>query len=798
VKVIFKVITAFSCLLAIGTSKLNAQTSIAFNSLLESFEKHTERNLHEKIFVHTDKIFYLAGERIWMKFYIVDALFHKPISVSRVIYAEILDSEGKAVSQTKISADQGSGSGSFLLPSSVSSGSYILRAYTQWMRNFNSSLFYEKRISIINTVHENAFFPDKESSLQADVQFFPEGGTLLSGVKTKMAFKVLSPDGKGSDAAGFVINQKGDTITKFSTFLFGAGSFYITPQKGDQYRAVVKFSDKIVTKMLPDAQTSGYSIALTKGDNNQLSVTINFSEELNYEEVYLLAHSRQIIRHAEVILCKKDKAIVSIDNNNLADGVTHITLFNKNKKPVCERLYFKKPVNASQFVVETDKANYKNRDRVSVIIKNVSKSNLLAAANLSMSVYLTDSLEMEPNNNIESYFLLESNLKGEIESPSFYFSGDKGVDVAADNLMLTQGWRRFKWENVLGNDQAFIEFKPEYEGILVNAKVTDLANGQPLAAMPVYLSLPGRDFKFLNSTSDKDGKVSFPIKSKYESGRIIMQTVGNNLGRHKIAIDNPFSTSLPSTSHSLNNFHPSMRNQLLTRHLGVQIENAYGVDVKKKYRYIDSTIATFYSAPAITFYLDNYTRFKTMEEVIREIVTDVRMRKRGNDFYCRVFDRTTKIFFENDPLILFDGLPIFDINVMVTADPAKVWSIDVVPYKYHIGIKTYEGVVSFRTYNGDIGGLVVDKGAFVVNFDALQQQREFYSPDYKNQLYKESRIPDFRNVLLWKPDIIINDPFNVTLDFYTSDVKGKFLINVQGVTEEGKPISILQHFIVKD
>ena len=212
--------------------------------------------LQEKLFVHTDKTFYLPGELIWFKVYAIDGLLNKPSTFSKVAYVEILGADHKPLLQTKIGLENASGNGSLQIPLSVTTGNYILRAYTQWMRNFGADHFFEQNISIVNTLKESEIDTIKKTKIY-QVQFFPEGGNLVEGLSSKIAFKITDSHGAYADAAGFIINQQKDTLLRFSTLRFGMGSFMFTPKKGEDYTAILKLKDASITAALPGAYRSG-------------------------------------------------------------------------------------------------------------------------------------------------------------------------------------------------------------------------------------------------------------------------------------------------------------------------------------------------------------------------------------------------------------------------------------------------------------------------------------------------------------------------------------------------------------
>ena len=325
------------------------------NFLQNSLENYTKNNLQEKLFIHTDKNIYVANEICWLKIYNVDAILNKPLNISKVAYIELIDNNNKAVVQEKIALHEGTGNGSILIPTAMATGNYTLRAYTNWMKNFSNSFFFEKKISIINPSlsQENNYTPIKETYT---LQVFPEGGNLVAEAASKVAFKLANQWGKGIQAKGYLMNEKGDTITQCATSSLGIGdggmgSFSFTPQPNHSYSLSLKTSDdKIITQVLPTPYEKGYALSITNSSlSDAASLNINVvGKKLDNIRVYLLVHARGLV--TSTLSAQIENGIVhfQIDKNKLSDGINILTLFNEAQQPVCERLYFNYPKNRRQ------------------------------------------------------------------------------------------------------------------------------------------------------------------------------------------------------------------------------------------------------------------------------------------------------------------------------------------------------------------------------------------------------------------------------------------------------------------
>jgi hypothetical protein len=150
-----------------------------------------------------------------------------------------------------------------------------------------------------------------------------------------------------------------------------------------------------------------------------------------------------------------------------------------------------------------------------------------------------------------------------------------------------------------------------------------------------------------------------------------------------------------------------------------------------------------------------------------------------------ILDNQKISFFETDPLLLLDGVPIFDTDKFMAYDPLKIRKLEVVTGTYFLGNMTFDGIANFITYTGDIPGFEIDPHAAVVDYEGIQLQREFYSPINESPQQKALRLPDFRSLLYWNPTIITNATTHQNLTFFTSDQAGKYLIIIQGISPDG-------------
>jgi hypothetical protein len=280
---------------------------------------------------------------------------------------------------------------------------------------------------------------------------------------------------------------------------------------------------------------------------------------------------------------------------------------------------------------------------------------------------------------------------------------------------------------------------------------------------------------------------------------IIVQTYTEDSNRYHVEVDDPFADQY--AQRPLQAFLMPLKNPVtLSEHdISVQVENIYNGNKRRLFRQQVADSGRFYYHPNEIYLLDNYTRFTTMEEVLREYVFSVNVRRRGGKFHLPVLNDADRFngLFEKEPLILLDGVPIFDIDKLMSYDPLKIRKLESVTRRYFFGDMAFEGIVNLFTYNGDLQGYELDPRATVIDYEGLQLQREFYSPVYETPQEAASHMPDFRNVLNWSPEIKSGRDGKYQAIFYSSDLPGKYMVEVQALSPTGIPGSNRIFFEVK-
>ncbi|QIL76112.1 MG2 domain-containing protein [Hymenobacter sp. HDW8] len=427
----------------------------------------------EKSYIHTDKAFYAVGETIWLKAYLVDAALHRPDTVSRVLYVDLVAPDQRVVAQRVLRLNQGTAAADFELADSLAQGMYTVRAYTNWMRNFSPDYFFSKRVPVWQAATSLGTGSAARSGAKArvrktaaapkaktDVQFFPEGGNLVAGLPTVVAFKATDEYGRGVTVSGQLTDDQGQAAGSFKSLHAGMGTVLLTPQPGRQYKAAVVLPGGARAEYpLPAVAPSGLVLKVTQtkefvyvGVQRQ---TAAGTAAAPAENVTLLAHVRGTVAYAaKGQLTGSEGYAARIPKAKFPTGVAHFTLFDGQGVAQGERLAFIDAQPSLQVRITPDKPTYAPREKVNLTVAVTDGAGQPVAAQLSLAVTnaLATGMNEAPETTILTQLLLTSDLQGYVENPGYYFQNKTPeTEQALDHLLLTQGWRRFVWKEILAD-----------------------------------------------------------------------------------------------------------------------------------------------------------------------------------------------------------------------------------------------------------------------------------------------------------------------------------------------------------
>jgi hypothetical protein len=497
----------------------------------------------EKVYLHFDKAVYNAGDTVFFKAYVTLGEQHQLSKLSGVLHVDLINAADSLVQNISLQVTNGLSWGDFALPSRLPKGVYHVKAYTKWMLNNADPGIFDQPIAVNSAVPATAVLATRQNTdthNKFDIQFFAEGGTFVNDIPVKLAFKAIDHNGQGVNVKGVVVDNLNTEVTKFEAKHLGMGVIYITPVEGRSYKANLTYADGTKAIIdLPKADSKGMTLLVNNDKPDKLMIEINANRpyylENKNKEIGVVIYSNGSVRSLKTTL---DNQVldINLDKKDFQTGLVQVTLFSQTGEPINERLSFIQNNDNINIQTGTDKAAYPARGKVHVTV-SAKKDDKPVTGYFSASVI--DATRIPVNENAETTILtnllLTSALRGFVEEPNYYFArvtSDTRADL--DILMLTQGYRRFVWKQLLGDDAKIASTYPVEKGLDISGTVKTMA-GVPVVNGGITL-LTQNGGTMLNQVTDANGRftfanliytsnTSFVIQAKTENGKSNTQII---------------------------------------------------------------------------------------------------------------------------------------------------------------------------------------------------------------------------------------------------------------------------------
>ena len=910
------------CLILIILVIAAAFTSVAqtdFSSFISRSDRVNSNRAREKVFIHYDRPHYNLGDTLWARGYIASAYDHSFSDSSRLVYLEVIDARGKIINRISTNSILGQFDASIALEEDrYTEGTYLLRAYTQWMRNFGDSLFYQSYFKILDfknprwqtvirkldltgnrlqlqaQVKPPAGLPQQAQAVKvivrsrrrrmltlagwsdgagnfvmdtlipkvthkkylsiellkddrslatlpisitspqpADLQFLPEGGSFVAGIPQRLGFKATNAYGKGMDVKGMIKDSSGATVTSFATIHNGMGILSFTPKNNEKYTAVLE-NGLIFELPRPDSQGICLSVA---EQPDSLLVQVNATAGFLQAELYLAATTRGMAYVRGKMTLKNGMYKIKLPKTAFPSGVVRFTVYNSQLLPLCERAVFLWHKDDMNLQLVADKLVYSTRDSVNLAVQINNYNPADSLAFFSLAVIDTSQISYSKyRENIVSYMLLSSDLKGEVEDPYYYFSDP--APNALEALMLTQGWVRYNWHS----DSSF-RFEREME-FAVSGHITNYTKKGKIEGIDLLLKgKRGTEENFVKVTTTEKG------------GRFLFDG---------------FPPIGDSTGFSIKAFEQNRKSLagILDGIKSIQIDELPPYQLPEELRYEAGLLEL---DTAVRAYVNKQVNFKRGDDYLEEVVVQARGRIPGSylvgtaDWVFADFEEENYTFdnyFRAEigghlphPNLAYGGaknvrshiLLFFVDGVLGGLDqgmtPGVSWSWDTKQYMdsaisssylkwYNMqnDIKAIEVVtkqkpardyldtfdwwdrpfsnqtmllfyvVHVTTYSGKGPGMY-RPNPFVTSeryyYPLLPTiAKEFYQPKYSTPL-QEDEIPLLPATVYWKNYLMADHKGAFHAGFYTSDSPGNYLIIVQGINNNGQLGFLQQSLLIE-
>lgn len=759
----------------------------------------------EKAYLHFDRENYLAGETAWFKAYLYSD--YQPDTISTTLYVELLKDSSTIIGRTILPVFLGTANGQFELPDSLATGTYTVRAYSPTMLNQDKSYLFQRNIYIYGK-NKQVAAAITAADTKVRMEFFPEGGNLVAGFTNTVAFKATDHAGIPVSVSGTIHNGKGEQLAAFSSFHDGMGMFELQPVSSEKYYARLSGVAGNDQYWLPATADKGIAVTVIPHPQGQFFELQQRTGNPAFEVAYMIGQMQHHVVFRQNFVAGKSPLQGVINTQQLHSGILQITFFNKDHMPLAERLCF---VNNKEYQLEaelkTDTIDFSARGR------NVIRLQLKDTVQGSFSVSVVDDAYNQypaRQQSIVSSLLLTSDIKGYVHNPAYYFLADSdSVKTALDLVMMTNGWRRFKWESLLAGQSTGVPAYKDNRYISITGKAYLQQTKKPFAEKQLLLFITGAKGKRTSQFMQTDRQGNFMLDSMvfFDKTRLLFSDVRGKKSQYiDIELDGdsvrrtfafPFVVKNPVVPmwEAEKAARWKMDWEAIQKANGLLLEEVT-LKVQKKnplQQVEDNYTSGLFSGDATKSIdlvnSDEAMPYQNIFDYLQARVNGLQISADGFDYSLYYRQGSSISSMGAIPMALFLDEVETDAAVIATIPAYQVALVKV--YSTFAGGwgNSPGGVLAVYTKKGD--DYNTGRGSLANHrvYNGYTIMKEFYSPDYSVQ--KETNQPDNRITLLWRPSLFINsiNPV-ITLPFYNSDRTRQYKVVVEGLTMDGKMLSI--------
>ncbi|WP_308550521.1 hypothetical protein [uncultured Parabacteroides sp.] len=709
----------------------------------------------EQVYVQTDKGIYETGEDLWFKSYVLDRSSLSLSGGGSTLFVEMLDKKDSIVWQEKYPVQAGIVDGHIYIDKELNPGDYRIHAYTRFsFLDDTIRPFYPKKIRIVKTIANKGY----DSSVPPDTRvakltFFPEGGNLIEGIPAKVAFKALNEKGMPVAVDG-VLQENGQTVARLESVHDGMGNFMLRPRQGAVYQAVL--SDG-TTFAFPDVASSGLSLFLRKQTDEYVEFYISQPKGTVAQKIHLAGKMRgSLCCTAEGMLRESLKVRIPLKEFP-QQGIVEFTLYNESMQPMAERLVYLHPQRKLHIRLWPDKERYKTREKGKLSIQVCSENGKPVQAHLGLSLFDVAYKNESVPENMLSYCFLSTEIKGNIHNPAYYFDEEnKDRLQALDLLLLTQGWRRYVWDKDC-TSVSLPFLSDEIQGWQVigkKKKQQEVGNNSQL----LQISGPNADSRFI--MTDSSGRFTIPTEQMValRGGYMYVKPMlDKDEYKPEVFFDGDFARA------------DSLRRYCKSYQACQDIALLHSDRLPMENLVVSQDSSILLSEVTVTGTKGRVFRDKMMGRLDSLAKVDL-----NKAWVCKCH-----------PMYLNDYLNGYTHHPKGNYEGERLKPVVGQSYRLikYSPVGVVEDIQESLNYQGV---LYSDEELLKMNnlyrVKGYYGKREFYQPD---ELEMQSPIPDVRNVLFWKSDIITDEQGKAEVEFFCSDINTGFVGVIEGTDGVG-------------
>ena len=813
----------------------------------QSIQYFSENIPHEKVYLHFDNTSYYQGDNIWFKCYVVTPDSSLLSELSKTLYVELLNPGGETIEKRILKIENGQCHGDLTLDRLMSyPGFYEVRAYTKYMLNFGEDVIFSRLLPVFNRPKTEGDYENREmvkygnsgpaggypmkrekpeKGKTVNIRFFPEGGRLIQGLPSRIAFEATDEAGNPIEVRGVVRNDEKQEISQLATTHEGRGVFTYTPVAGKQKaRVEVEYSGKEYRFDLPAGLQEGIVMDVDNlSHTDSIGITLRKSENTPAGMLGLTVLTGGVIQSYSYIKFAGDKEEIRlmIDKSQFPSGVSQIVLFNTKGEILCDRLIFTgRNDDRLDIQVKTDKPSYEPYEPVDMEISIADNKANPVQTPFSLSVRDGES-EVEYKHNILTDLLLMSEIKGYVRDPAWYFEEEDDTRrQALDVLLMVQGWRSHSWKQMTGSEPFELKYIPE-QGIETSGKIVSFVKKVPKPGVNVYMLLQqGGEKEEMPSglvgslVSDEQGRFSF-VSNVDGRWNMVLSTSENGKEKdHRILMDNLFSPEPKkyryadmqvTIADNTSNVTGEEKEEETERKAEEDFESLFALsqDSLVKVRRLDEVVITAKrntregdirnSRSTSVAYYDVATEYGDIYDRGKYIGDDIHvlLKNMNPNFSCSERPGDVLRYYSAPALVIVDYERIRPTSSKkhLTYKDLKVSAIKSIYINENQSvISRYRGssgayyscVVFIETWPDGHAPMDI-KGVRKTWLEGYSTVAEFYSPNYSEL----PLVPDYRRTLYWNPSVATDENGMAKIQFYNNSSCKNFSISAETVTSQG-------------
>jgi len=740
--------------------------------------------IRENITLQTDRELYITGETVFytIKYFINNSL--SELQISNVIYVELLNSDNETVLNQKIKLKKGKAAGKFSIPKYAATGNYLIRAYTQYQRNFDLPGFTYNQIVIINP---DIPVPSTKREHQRLVEIIPEGGTLLEGVKNNVSLLLRDSVNRLTQTLQ-LIDQKEKVVKEYQRKKNGLYLLKITPSDTLEYKLrLIDIYKDTTLKDFPAQEKFGM-ITSVRNQGEELFYSMKRNAKKMSSKTYKLEIYSNDFRKIEETSIKLigEKTKMKFNQDKLGKGLLYFVLKDANNRIVRINSSYSTDYINEALNLTTLKDTFKTREKVELTITQDRSDMDVIQSSVSV---IRKGTSMLYGSNIPAHVFLSPSLLNQSIMKRAYSNSFNHEELRAglylyDHRINTQEFYT-KLEHLSGTE---LNYVPDIRDISLKGVLMNSEKNEPVPGKKVIASVLFNNPQIHICKTNSKGEFIFSLNNISGKNDVFLCPYFYNPGEEKlkIFIKDLFSTEMPDFERDMVPVDESMKALLEEMIVNHQLTNRMRDEGKRKQDSASKKVMSpFYIKNMATVEMSDYVEFESMEKVFENIVPNVYVKKKNGRYRFEITENKN-YFLPRQPLILVDNIPVFDVNKVMNIHPSLVEKIDIIYKPYILGDNTFYGVIMITSKGKNFADIKFPERSTFLQYQGASDGKDIIENfTEQEEPPKQHEKPYFRTTLYWNPNLIIPAEGR-SVSFYTSDRKGSYDILVRGFTKDGE------------